>query len=73
MGRQPPRPLWLAAWLWATWVECAEAYVDPGTGALLLQLLLAAFVGFFFYVWKLLRSVAKKVVEFCLGRRTRDR
>jgi hypothetical protein len=54
------------------WAGRAEAYVDPGTGALLWQLLLATFVGFFFYVRRFLGSVARRARDICLGRRKRD-
>jgi hypothetical protein len=32
------------------WVDDAQAYIDPGTGGLLIQSLIAAFVGGFFLI-----------------------
>lgn len=64
---------WAGAVLSVLWVGRAEAYVDPGTGALLWQLLLATVVGFFFYARRLIRSIGKKVLDICVRRPKRDR
>ncbi len=73
MRRPSLGPCWLAVWLSVSWVVRTEAYVDPGTGALLWQLLLATVVGFFFYARRLIRSVGKKVLDICFRRPKRDR
>ena len=72
MRRGPLNPFGAAALLSVIWVGRAEAYVDPGTGALLWQLLLAAIFGFFFYIRKFIRSIGKRVLDICANRRKRD-
>lgn len=60
-----------AALLFIGLVGPAYAYVDPGSGSLLLQLLIAFAVGFMFY----LRKFRQKVAEFLnlRGRKTKNR
>ena len=46
-------------WLFVGGVSPAHAYIDPGSGAMLFQLLAAVFVGAFYYVfraWKRIRA-----------------
>ena len=46
-------------WLFVGGVSPAHAYIDPGSGAMLFQLLAAVFVGGFYYVfraWKRIRA-----------------
>lgn len=60
-----------AALLFIGLVGPAYAYVDPGSGSLLLQLLIAFAVGLMFY----LRKFRQKVAEFLnlRGRKTKNR
>lgn len=39
----------------------ADAYVDPGTGSLLLQIILGGLTGFFLYFWTPIRRGLSKV------------
>lgn len=65
------RAIDLAALLFIGLVGPAYAYVDPGSGSLLLQILIAFAVGFMFY----LRKFRQKVAEFLNlgGRKTKNR
>ena len=72
MRRAPLGSFWAGAVLSVLWVARAEAYVDPGTGALLWQLLLATFVGLTFYLRRFIRSAAKRILGACRGRKGRD-
>lgn len=49
------------------WTAVAEAYVDPGTGSLIWQILLATFFGLLFYVSRIRCWIMSK-----LGRRKED-
>lgn len=48
----------------STWMTTAEAYIDPGTGSLIWQMLLAIFFGLLFYVSRIKNWIMSK-----LGRR----
>jgi len=46
------------------WVDDAQAYIDPGTGGLLIQSLVAALVGGFFLIkvyWNKLKTTCNKI------------
>ena len=70
--KNQPRPasairgLALTAALLAAVEQPLAAYTDPGSGALLWQILVAGFVGFMFYLYKLTSLFRKK-------RRSKDR
>ena len=43
------------------WTSVAEAYVDPGTGTLIWQVLAAAFFGLMFYVSSIKKWIVSKL------------
>ena len=45
----------------------AYAYIDPGSGAMLLQMLLAALAGGFFFLRNTIRSIMSKIFGFSKG------
>jgi hypothetical protein len=47
----------------------AHAYIDPGTGSLILQGLIAAFVGAAFALKNFYYTKVKRVIDFILGRK----
>jgi hypothetical protein len=47
----------------------AHAYIDPGTGSLILQGLIAAFVGAAFALKNFYYTKVKRVIDFVLGRK----
>lgn len=47
----------------------AQAYIDPGTGSLILQGLIAAFVGAAFALKNFYYTKVKRVIDFVLGRK----
>ncbi len=55
------KPLILVFILVLTWARSADAYVDPGTGSLIWQLIAAAFVGLMFYAVRIKRWIASKL------------
>lgn len=48
----------------------AHAYIDPGTGSLIIQGLIAAFVGAAFALKNFYYTKVKRFVDFVLGRKT---
>jgi hypothetical protein len=53
----------------ALYPPCAHAYIDPGTGSLILQGLIAAFVGAAFALKNFYYTKVKRVIDFVLGRK----
>jgi hypothetical protein len=49
--------------------QAAQAYIDPGTGSLILQGLIAAFVGAAFALKNFYYTKVKRVIDFVLGRK----
>ena len=49
--------------------RAAHAYIDPGTGSLILQGLIAAFVGAAFALKNFYYTKVKRVIDFVLGRK----
>jgi hypothetical protein len=47
----------------------AHAYIDPGTGSLIIQGLIAAFVGAAFALKNFYYTKVKRVIDFVLGRK----
>lgn len=56
--------------LWAlAYPQPAHAYIDPGTGSLIIQGLIAAFVGAAFALKNFYYTKVKRVIDFVLGRK----
>ena len=51
------------------WAPLAQAYIDPGTGSLIIQGLIAAFVGAAFALKNFYYTKVKRVIDFVLGRK----
>jgi hypothetical protein len=47
----------------------AHAYIDPGTGSLIIQGLIAAFVGAAFALKNFYYTKVKRVIDFVMGRK----
>jgi hypothetical protein len=52
-----------------SWMPLAQAYIDPGTGSLIIQGLVAAFVGAAFALKNFYYTKVKRVIDFVLGRK----
>lgn len=63
------RSLALPALLLLALPGAAHAYIDPGTGSLVIQGLIAAFVGAAFALKNFYYTKVKRVIDFVLGRK----
>ena len=65
-----PRIRALIVFLAVTWAAPAHAYIDPGSGALVIQVLVSAFVGVLFFARGFLMRVASRIRRLLGGRDT---
>jgi len=54
LKRRRPKTVWLLPAVLLLWPSSAQAYVDPGAGTMIWQMLVAGFLGAVFYLRRLI-------------------